>query len=251
MVEILIWSSAAIIGVGISLYKRHRRKTYLDEAGVGDLQLDAGGGFMDNLFGGQRHAGVHRGVPVGVRRTTEGGRNNRQEYTVYEAKLGPDAPAGLKVVPEGFTGSIGNMLGLQDIQIGDDILDPTFVIKGENEVEVRRYLGRPGIPGQVLELYGEDWTGFRIDDGTITVKETGHFYDSAVLEQRLDHLVDLVHALNGSEPPEEQTTGTATGAGSAGAPGGQTRDGEEAEPSGESTPGRGSNSGGGEFVPPS
>lgn len=58
-----------------------------------------------------------------------------------------------KIYHEGFFSSVGKMLGMQDILIGDEKIDETFVIKSKSEYQIQKLLSDPEL--KVLLLTGK------------------------------------------------------------------------------------------------
>lgn len=149
------------------------------------------------LLGDARVFGTYRDHALEVRRWGTG----HADFTTATVTLKRAMPDGLRVGDELFFHKLGALAGLQDIQLGDEALDPALLVKGVDEDAIRALLTAEHVRGRLKELVelSEEvsWEGQRI-----SASARGHL-KVAELEPLLDVLYKLVEALEDAAPREE------------------------------------------------
>lgn len=102
-----------------------------------------------------------------------------------------------KISREGLFAPIGKLLGMQDIQVGDEYFDDNFLVKGNNDEKIKLLLKSPKLKGLIqdqpdinFEIREDDgWFGTTFPDGVDEL----YFECYGVLhdEKRLKALFDL------------------------------------------------------------
>lgn len=133
--SIVIAGAGVVVAVATARADKRRRVAMLRH--VGERRsgtLDTGG-----LFGNpQLHIRFHDGVELTI--SMWSARHGR--YTEYNAILPPPGLPECKVSPAGLAGRMGRALGVQDIHTNNDAFDAAFIVKGDDEVLVRRLWSR-------------------------------------------------------------------------------------------------------------
>jgi hypothetical protein len=199
-VELILFPLGAIAIIVVVFFEARRRSEQWEAAGERlGLEMNRGG-----LFGSSGLSGTYRGVDVKVYTVDRGGKNSRRPYTVYEVTPPMALPPGLALTEEGMLASVGKFLGSQDIQVGRDLLDDTFIIKASRPETARAFLRRPGVEGALLELYNRH-PNMHLKDGCLRVENKGN--DAGFqMEETLDHLVEALEQMSRSDKPSASTT---------------------------------------------
>jgi len=71
---------------------------------------------------------------------THGGYRTQATYTRFRVAFENPEKFHFKVAPQGLLDSVGKLLGLQDVELGDTDFDKTFLVKSNNEARVREVL---------------------------------------------------------------------------------------------------------------
>jgi hypothetical protein len=146
------------------------------------------------LLGDARVFGTYRDHALEVRRWGTG----HADFTTATVTIKRAMPDGLRVGNELFFHRLGTLAGLQDIQLGDEALDPALLIKGVDEGAIRALLTAEHVRGRLKELVALaeelSWEGQKI-----SASARGHV-SAGELEPLLDILYKLVDAL------EDETT---------------------------------------------
>ncbi|MCP4676291.1 MAG: hypothetical protein GY854_12425 [Deltaproteobacteria bacterium] len=90
--------------------------------------------------GGGKISGSIDGVFVSVDIHNEGSGKNSTTYTRYRAAYPDSLPFGLQISSEGFFSDVVKFFGSQDIEVGDEIFDNAYMIKGDDPGAVIEYL---------------------------------------------------------------------------------------------------------------
>ena len=195
MFELLIGLGFAVILVALYRVYKQRNDAWAKAARLLDLDFERGG-----IMSAGRLTGAYNGVRVDVRSVERGGKN-KQVFTVFSASAGPLAPSGLELAPEGVVSTIGEMFGMEDIDVGHQRLDGAFVIKGEEPDEVRQFLDKRHVRYALLELHDTYEESFSLEEGRLKIMERGFEDDPAAIQRQLEMLTETVQRIN-SEPPE-------------------------------------------------
>lgn len=141
------------------------------------------------LLGDARVFGAYRDHALEVRRWGTG----HADFTTVTVTIKRAMPDGLRVGDEQLFHKLGVMVGLQDIQLGDEALDPALLIKGMDEDAIRALLTAEHVRGRLKELVALSaelsWEG-----QTISAAARGHV-NVAELEPLLDLVYKLVEAI--------------------------------------------------------
>jgi hypothetical protein len=195
--EIAIYIIVGGLFLAITMWQRVQTQEQWEQTAHDlGLQLESG------LLSGPKITGRYQGVPVEVSTVTRGGKNNRQTYTVFDVGLPRNAPANLVVGKEGFLAGLGKFVGMQDIEIGDDIFDDQFVIKGSNPAEVERFLTQDRVADEIFSVYGDYPNHFEIKDGFMSFESLGRA-SGYEIELALESVSRCVAAMRG-EPARDR-----------------------------------------------
>lgn len=186
-----------ITGLGVVVMfafgSRHRRERW--ETAGERLGLDPKSG----LLGTTGLSGGYRGVDVEVYAVDRGGKNSNRPYTVYKVTPPIALPPGLALTEETMLASLGKFFGSQDVQVGRDLLDDTFIIKSSRPDTARDFLNRPGVEGALLELYNRH-PNMHLKGGCLCVENEGHD-ESFQMERTLDHLMEALDRMAPDDKP--------------------------------------------------
>lgn len=166
----------ALIGVGLAWnwFRRFRaNRAWKKFAAEHDFEFVEPG-----FFGNYEMSGTYGGVSARIYTESRGPADDSTPYTVYRASLPDGFPADLLVVEEGMFSGVQEMLGYQDIQVGDPVVDDAFVIRGERPSEVQRFFERPGVM--------EAFRGLAGASRSIQIREGGAQLDNRGLETNRD-----------------------------------------------------------------
>lgn len=152
-------------------------------------------------FGRPRMWGTYRGHPVTLDVRVYGSGKSQKTYTRAEVNLSSDLPRGLAVSNEHFFSGVGKFFGSQDIQVGNPALDDAFVIKGDNEHEVRALFASAGLL-HPLQMLCNQRGG--VSGNAAWVEIFGFIHDTNKMALMLDQVVDAAQAFDkalGAPPP--------------------------------------------------
>lgn len=140
-------------------------------------------------------SGQHGGRALRFFSFTTGSGKHRQVW--YAMGLSCANPHGLtlRLGAQNFLTSIGTMLGMQDVQVGDPVFDQRFVVKTNAADYVRAAL-LPELRAELLQRWAARAVGanVKIEGGEIVYAELGSFADAAVIE-RMKSMLAPVSAL--------------------------------------------------------
>lgn len=202
--EIIFFALTALgVVVAVVLGARHQRERW--ETAGEQLGLDWKRG---GIFGSSGLSGRYRGMDVEIYAVDRGGKNTNKPYTVYKVTPPIALPPGLALTEENMLASVGKFFGFQDVQVGRDLLDDTFVIKSSRPDAAREFLRRPGVEGALLELYNRH-PNMHLKDGCLCVENKGNDV-SFQMEQTLDHLVEALDKMAPADKPHAPGVGPAS-----------------------------------------
>lgn len=99
---------------------------------------------------------------------------------------------------EGVLGAFRNMLGFQDINVGDETFDSTFTVRGSDADEVRRLLADVNVRQAVHDLFNGNVWSFTVDEtGGVHVRAARSGMDAHGAKRVLLGMVALCDALDG------------------------------------------------------
>lgn len=104
-----------------------------------------------SFFKQPRLAFEHRGHPASLEFYSTGGRNPTY-YTQLLFNFSSNPPFEFRIYPEHLLSKLGKLLGGQDIQIGDEIFDARFMIKGSSPERVKALLAKQRVREAIFEL---------------------------------------------------------------------------------------------------
>lgn len=105
--------------------------------------------------------------------------------TVYRAEVGSVFPESVELAPENTLSSIGQMMGAQDVEVGEARFDEVFVVKADEPDQARRVLDQPGVGDALLELEGGAYS-VALRDGTLEVQTTSFPDDPFALKPEFE-----------------------------------------------------------------
>jgi hypothetical protein len=131
-------------------------------------------------------------VYVGIRYYTTGSGKNRTThyYTFVDVLFEPGLKRGLAVArADGVSKFFGDLFGQRDIQIGNEVFDRDFRVKGNDPEQVKALLGR----SRVLELMQLRIGSFtpNVDDRRVRFEASGIHVDAETLRPLLEPAVTL------------------------------------------------------------
>lgn len=132
-----------------------------------------------------------------VRLFTEvrGSGKNKQTYTVAAGMIVPGFDLGLAIYKHGFFQSIGQAMGMTDIQIGDPGFDQAFVIKGDEPHRVKALLASDDLRRALAQVHASNWV-FTVRDEGFRVECRGATSDPQWLEWALRASAQLARLLS-------------------------------------------------------
>ncbi|MBX7150083.1 DUF3137 domain-containing protein [bacterium] len=125
-------------------------------------------------------------------RTSGCGKNrSTTTYTAFTISVNNSANFEFNIFEQGFFTTLATKLGMQDIQIGDEIFDKEFIIKSNNETMVTNFLS-PGIKQQFLEM-AERYTAFGVKlNGQQFYYEAANTLASSSFGEKLETLINFM-----------------------------------------------------------
>jgi hypothetical protein len=150
-------------------------------------------------LGGRKIQGQYRGQWVKVDVHSTGGKNS-QTFTRYQVFYPEPLGLGLRLNRQGFFSNLWQMLGGQDIQVGDGEFDADVVVKGRDPQEVIRFL-TPARRARVHRLL-LDLQACIIDDDKIHWQKAGLETDRTQLIATVERLCQVARSLT-ARPEDE------------------------------------------------
>lgn len=136
---------------------------------------------------------------------------NRRQRTASEGTWQIEVPAlrlalhtTLSLSFEGYAGAYRDKLGLTDIQVGDDVFDKRFTIRGSHADVIRVVLGHDAVRAAITRLF-EDSLGierFKVDDDGLVVIVQRRSLDPQTARDLL-HKVHAIAVLLDSGIPDD------------------------------------------------
>jgi hypothetical protein len=189
-----------LLFIPFTIYMFRRKGILLKEWAEVGQRLGLGPYTESGSSGGMR--GTLRGLPVRVYWEQRGGGKQPYVITVLKVELGADVPIGLAISNEGMFAKASKLAGAQDLQIGDDAFDKTFLVRAADEDEAREHLAPAHRREALLELRSLKGSSYGLADGVI-FSELHGIVHGATLEAHLTQLVALarryIHGHNNTE----------------------------------------------------
>ncbi len=140
------------IFIVIAASKAHAKKRRERRKMLQMVAVQLGGTVIPGSFFKQPNlAFEHLGHPASLEFYSTGGKNPTY-YTHLIFNFSSNPPFELHIYPERLFSKLGKLLGGQDIQIGDEIFDARFMIKGSSPERVKSMLATPGVREALFEL---------------------------------------------------------------------------------------------------
>lgn len=124
------------------------------------------------------------GSAVRVFSEVRGSGKNKQTYTVAAGMIVPGFDLGLAIYKHGFFSSVGEWMGMKDIDIGDPGFDQAFVIKGDEPHRVQALLRNDQLRMVLAQVHSSGWV-FSVRDEGFRVECRGYTGDMQWLEWAL------------------------------------------------------------------
>ena len=158
-----------LAGILYDQNRRHTQETHWQllahsEAG---LTFTPGGLFSSAVLHGELD-GVSVHVDILTRQEGETG----SYYTQVWGRVPVVLPAGLRITPEGLGTTLVKMVGGQDIQVGDVVLDDRARIQGDSPEDIRGLFADPALRRVFLDLFGSSRYN-RLEDGKVILEKPG------------------------------------------------------------------------------
>jgi hypothetical protein len=134
----------AIVFTVIANQARMRAWTELAERT--GLQLTGGG-----MFSRPRLEGSYRGHSTSLYTFTRHTGKSSHTYTVVEVQVNPSTAFELAIFKQSLLSQVGKLMGMKDIEIGDEELDRRFVFRGQPEADIRRLLASGSLRQKLLD----------------------------------------------------------------------------------------------------
>lgn len=125
--------------------------------------------YQGESFGTGSLRGEVRGHAVEIEIESRGQSDTR---TVYRGDLGGLLPVSVSLAPEGVLSSLGDMVGAQDVQVGDEAFDEAFVVKAKDPSRAREHFGGNEASDALVSLE-ERSSHVRLENGTLEMHQRG------------------------------------------------------------------------------
>lgn len=169
----------------------------------GDVAAKFGLGFRPSKSLGlddQEIVGAFGAVQVKVWTHAEKSNNSRRYYTCYRIEHRPVGPP-VKLTRQGLFSVFGQLIGRDDVEIGDPEFDEMVVVDSEYHAAVRAYL-TPVRRAGVVDIL-ETWGGAEITERAIQVRTRDIQKNPVVLGSTISHLIDVANVFAGSETADQ------------------------------------------------
>lgn len=122
------------------------------------------------------------------------GGKNKVTYTVVEIIAPQHKNKSFRILKEGFLGSIGKALGMQDIQIGHTAVDKLYLLKSNDEAWLQEILSDPAILMLLEELHPSIKSVIGYHNGVIKYQEIGNI-DQDISRERVEKITALIYKI--------------------------------------------------------
>jgi hypothetical protein len=150
--------------------------------------------FSSFLSQGASVKGNYQRVPIDIHFEDRGSKS-KTTYTCFKASITPSLGIGLNISKENFFKKIGhNLFHMQDIDTGNQTLDQTVTIKGENEDAVKQLLGNSTVQTSI-ETAIKKLAGVKILDDHVYYEEATTITDIARYKDIVQTISSVASAL--------------------------------------------------------
>lgn len=118
-------------------------------------------------------------------------------YTRITLALKSPAAGTLGLSPEGFLSGLGRALGMQDVQVGNERFDKSFIVKSSPPEFAPAMLGDPMLQDALLRLREGHSFYLELNAQGITYTEVGRLSNTDFLESAFNVLSDLADRVDG------------------------------------------------------
>ena len=143
---LLVVGMLVIFAVLAYLRRQTRQQAWSELAVRTSLTFEPGA-----LFSPMRVTGTYRGRPLALDTYTRSSGKSSTTYTRIRMSVNNPSALSLAIYDENVLSKLGKVLGMQDIQVGDDELDRRFTFKGRPEPVLASLLTSAGLRQKLLE----------------------------------------------------------------------------------------------------
>ena len=189
---------AVVIGVVVGIVVSSRQKKLLNEAFARVARAHNGRFFPAGVFAQPTLSFSHEGIPVRLNTFSTGGKHPKH-YTQLQIAW-PDRDTRMEVFRHGFFSSIGQFLGIQDINLGSPDFDSEFVIRGNNEKRIVDLLSGTAQSriSELCRFLGNNDVYVSLSRGSLLIKKREIIRHPLTLERFVSMGLGLYEELRGS-----------------------------------------------------
>lgn len=191
-----------VVVVSIGLAAMNHRATVGQWSGAAEqLGLDLQPGSM---IAYPKINGVADGYRVSIYTFTSGGSNNNQRYTRYEVSF-PPLGLGLSLTRQTAVGGFfRRIVGMPDIEVGDQAFDESFTVKADDPQQLLAYLTpvRRTTLGRLLATF----PSLKVSDESVRVDVRRVVRDPDILVSTTRRLLGVARVLGESDPEREDAS---------------------------------------------
>jgi hypothetical protein len=137
-----------------------------------------------NIFSDWKIIGNYGSDYVEIYTETRGSGKSKTTYTIFFMKAQQTLPYKLEITNQGMIGGFFiKLFKMEDIIIGDERFDKTYVIKGDNPESIKKLFINPIVQKPIYELMDE--SGFKILHDGIYYESQGIISDALVYKKHL------------------------------------------------------------------
>jgi hypothetical protein len=170
------------------LNHRARQQAWSELAALTGLTCESAGLFGLSL----RVQGVYRGHALTLDTFTRSSGKHSTTYTRVVIRVNNTAAIRLVLHEEGLLSPVGKLLGLQDIQVGDQDLDRRFIIQGQPEDIIARLLSLGGLRDKLLQARS---LNIKVEGQELHFEQRGVELNVDYLQYLFDLLSELVEEI--------------------------------------------------------
>ncbi len=156
--------------------------------------------YVDDYFN-PSIVGSLEGFQVHVCVEARGGKNSRQQVTVFKVNIA-DLPQDLSIEDEWVGAKVAKLFGSQDVQLGLPKLDSRLLIKAQDADAVREWAQGEGVAKGLRKLSNLD--AFRIRQNTLSFEESGARTQPDELEVSIRKLASIAALVSSTKPVRMQ-----------------------------------------------
>ena len=177
-----------IVSILYSLYAAQaRQKAWAELAERTGLQMVSGG-----LLSRPRLEGSYRNRPMTLYTFTRRSGKHSHTYTVVAVQVNNAGAVSLAIFNQGLLSQVGKLLGMQDIEIGDEEMDRRFVFRGQPDQEVQRILASGGLRQKLLDTSN---VNLRLEGPTLKHTQSGTERNIDRLQALFDLLAEVAEGV--------------------------------------------------------